>query len=343
MCDKHRVRLLRRQILAGLAFAPSVRADEGSMSARARWLAGLPTTEPGTAEWAAYAKTEDERWVASRARVRAMQEWAAATLASAAPPETSVFYPFGGPDALHAVALFGGARRIVLVGLEPVGELPDPDSRRGVPSGYFSRLGAALADVHRLGFFRTWEMQNDFRADGVLSALVATVVRMGGQVNMVRTNSGDAQAVPGARIDWTTASGDARRLDYWQADLANAGLRARPDVVREVRALAKFVTFVKAASYLLAEPRFAQLRQTILDESVLVVQDDTGIPFRHFGEHWACRLFGRYELPAPPFEERTQLDLQAAFAQRAPSPLPFGVGYHVDARRSNLLVASRTR
>jgi hypothetical protein len=152
-----------------------------------------------------------------------------------------------------------------------------------------------------------------------------------------------AQGAPGsARIDWTTATGKARRLDYVQADLANAGLASAPALVASVHALAPYVTFVKAAMYLLAEARFTSLRQALLDDSAIVVQDDTGVPFRAFDERWATRLYGRYEAPGAPFEERVQPALRAAFERRA-AALPFGIGYHVQPARSNLLVASKGR
>ena len=93
--------------------------------------------------------------------------------------------------------------------------------------------------------------------------------------------------------------------------------------------------------YLLAEPRFSNLRRTILDESAVIVQDDTGIPFARFDERWAVRLSGRYEAPGEPYASRLQRGLAAAFRDRAPAPLPFGMGYHVLPSRSNLLVASK--
>lgn len=317
------------------AFAGDVPADT---NAQARWLAGLaplPGIEP-SAEWRAYAQAENERWLASQARVKAMQDWAARDIAPLLPSEPVVFYPFAGPDALHGLALFGSARRIVLVGLEPVGSLPD--TSKPVPAGFFGRLGAALGDVHRLTFFRTLEMSNDFQREGVLAALVATVVRMGGAVSSVQTST----TPPSARIDWTTAAGQTRRLDYVQADLANVGLKgAAASVVTMVHGLAPYVTFVKAAMFLLAEPRFSVLRQMILDDSAIVLQDDTGIPFRAFDERWAVRLFGRYEAPGAPYEERVQPALRAAYEQRGATALGFGIGYHVQPARSNLLVASK--
>lgn len=352
MCETLNVRLHRRQTLqAGLlfgAFAPffayprAAFAEGSAADTQARWLAGLaplPGVEP-SAEWRAYAQSENERWQLSQPRIRAMQDWSAKELVPLVPPDHTVFYPFAGPDALHALSLFGGARRIVLVGLEPVGALPDPTAP--VPAGFFGRLGSALGDVHRLTFFRTHEMSTDFQREGVLAAVVASVVRMGGRVSSVQgVQTGTTP--PSARIEWVTSAGQPRRLDYVQADLANAGLKTAAAFAATVHGLAPYVTFVKAAMYLLAEARFSSLRQMILDDSSIVLQDDTGIPFRHFDERWATRFFGRYEAPGTPFEERLQPTLRTAFEQRGAVALPFGIGYHVQPSRSNLLIASKGR
>jgi len=331
--------LVLGSLACALAPRPAFAGDSpADTHAQARWLAGLaplPGIEPG-AEWRAYAQGENERWQSSQSRVKAMQDWSARDIAPLLPPECSVFYPFAGPDALHGLALFGSARRMVLVGLEPVGALPDPS--KPVPAGLFGRLGAALGDVHRLTFFRTLEMSTDFQREGVLAALVATIARMGGTVSGVQTST----TPPTARIDWTTGTGQTRRLDYVQADLANGGLKgAAAPLVAMVHGLAPYVTFVKAAMFLLAEPRFSMLKQMILDDSAIVLQDDTGVPLRAFDDRWAVRLFGRYEAPGAPYEERAQPALRAAYEQRGATALGFGIGYHVQPARSNLLVASK--
>ncbi len=296
-----------------LALFPRVAfGDDAPVDAQARWLAGmapLEATPPG-AGWSAYSQEEALRWQMAGPRVTAMREWSTREILPLIPRDRAVFYPFAGPDALHAIALFAESPQLVLVGLEPVGSVP---AAAAAPPRFFSRLGAALRDVHRLTFFRTHAMASDFERDGVLGALMATVARIGGTLTGVQTT----QANTGARIDWVTNAGKTRRLDYVKADLANAGLKADTQLTGTLRALAPYVTFVKAASYLIGEARFSYVRQMILEDSAVVVQDDSGIPFHHFDGRWAMRFFGRYERPSSPFEDRLQADLAEAFARRA--------------------------
>jgi hypothetical protein len=342
------VLLSRRQALALAGLVPLARvahAEEGpSPDATARWLAGIvpvPGLEP-SGDWRTYAKTEEERWLTTGPRLKTLTSWSGSELRGVLPAEPTLFYPFAGPDVLHAVALFPTAKRILLVGLEPVGNLPGPGA---ASTGFFTRLGAALADVHRLTFFRTQEMASDFQRDGVLPALVALVARMNGRVISVERfpASSNPPSPASARIAWTTSSGEARKIEYIQADLSNAGMKTHPSLAAAIRG-STLVTFVKAAMYLLPDPRFSTLRQQILDESAVVVEDDTGIPYRFFSETaWVTRIFGRYEAPGPPFETWVQPDLRAAFERRAPPLLPFGLGYHIEPRRSNLLVAAKVR
>lgn len=338
------VRLSRRPLLLGAVAALGAsgggraRAEEAGESPRARWLAGIdpPRAFEPSGEWRAYAQAETERWATTATRLKAMEDWSAKEL-TAVPLDRPVLYPFAGPDALHAVALFGKARRLFLVGLEPVGALPDPS--KAPPAGYFARLGAAQADLHRLGFFRTQEMASDFAPAGVLAALVGTIVRLGGTVGAVQIGA----SPPSARIDWTNKAGDARRLDYVQADLSNAGLKAQAQLVADLHALAPYVTFLKAAMYLLAEPRFSYLRQTLLDESAVILQDDTGVPLRHFDGRWAMRFYGAYEAPPPAYADRAEGDLKAALEHRSVAALPFGFGYHVQPTKACIVLATKGR
>ncbi len=117
----------------------------------ARWLGGiepLPTSD-APAEWKAYAAQQDLAWRSTGARVRVLRTWAKTELAPLLPAGRPLLYPFSGPDALHALALFGDQPRLVLLGLEPVSPLPSPSR---VPDGYFDQLGGAMSDLHRLSY-----------------------------------------------------------------------------------------------------------------------------------------------------------------------------------------------
>ncbi len=308
----------------------------------ARWLAGLEAlpTADGPPEWKAYAAQQEVAWRGTSARVRTLRSWAEQELAPLLPAGRPLLYPFSGPDALHALALFGDRPRLVLLGLEPVRALPDPAH---VPDGYFDQLGAAQADMHRLSYFRTRVMASDFDDDGVAGVLASVVARLVGAAGGTITALETGTEPPRVRIEWTTAEGAPRQLDYASVDVANAGLRLRRRYFADLGAGGPYVTFLKAASFLLGEARFSRTVQWIEESSAVIVQDDSGIPFREFEHGWALRFFGRYVTPSSPFRDKGQPALAAAFARRTPPRLPFSLGYHADADSSHLLVAAKER
>ncbi len=356
---------LTRAVRAAASALPATPASTET-AVIGRWLAGLSADSADSAdsaaagdaadsvEWAAYAAHETARWNAAAARFATIARWSARALGPLLAPGRSLLYPFSGPDLFHALALFPDARRIFLIGLEPVVALPSPPA----PAGFFARLDASLAEFARLLFFRTRAMESDLRQDGVLPILIATLVRAGGRPRTIEIGAAPVTDSRGrecegalctptrARIDWETADGDLRRIDYAQVDLSNGGLAGAGPFVAELRALGPCVTFFKAASYLLGEGRFSYARRLFLEASDTIVQDDSGIPLSYFDAGWVTRPFGAYAPPAAPFEDRFQDDLRAVFASAGafrPPPLPFAIGYYIDPRASNLLLAVKAR
>ncbi len=69
-------------------------------------------------------------------------------------------------------------------------------------------------------------------------------------------------------------------------------------------------TFAKAASYLMYKPHFSAIRQFILDQSLYVLQGDSGIPLRYFDPAvWNLRFYGTYAGPIPLFRNCYQADM----------------------------------
>jgi hypothetical protein len=104
-------------------------------------------------------------------------------------------------------------------------------------------------------------------------------------------------------------------------------------------------SFVKAASYLMHYKTFSEIRNVILDHSVVHIQDDTGIPFKYFDtEKSTIRLYGKYVTPVKDFSESLfQEDLDSAFNNSSyyAGKLPFSMGYHWGSKDQNQMVVLR--
>ena len=90
-------------------------------------------------------------------------------------------------------------------------------------------------------------------------------------------------------------------------------------------------TYLKAASYMMHWTTFSDIRNYILDNSLAVIQDDSGIAYKHFDDRFDITLYGIYKHPLPSFDKRTyQPDLMKAYTENADKvkTLPFYIGYN---------------
>jgi hypothetical protein len=134
-----------------------------------------------------------------------------------------------------------------------------------------------------------------------------------------------------------------KTLRYFSANLANFHWNDNKDLQAFVAAQGKVATLLKAASYLLHRAEFSGVRSAILRQSLLIIQDDSGIPYAQFDpEAWALQLYGAYSPPGGVFKNRAQPDLEKAYQEAGASkPLPFRFGYGANRGKSNLIVARR--
>jgi hypothetical protein len=148
-----------------------------------------------------------------------------------------------------------------------------------------------------------------------------------------------------ARIDFSSGSGGAvQHLYYFSVDATDRQLAFYPGFLDWVSGHHPATAMLKSASYLLFDPQFRKVRSMILSTADLVVQDDTGIPFRVLTEsRWQVRLYGRYARPTiKGLRYGYQADLESAYKAQADLPtLPFPFGYNWKGQESGLLVARR--
>ena len=138
----------------------------------------------------------------------------------------------------------------------------------------------------------------------------------------------------------------SQKVTYFCCDLANDELTSHPGnkIFLEKSISNSCNTFVKSASYLLHYGSFTTIREFILSKSNYLVQDDTGIPYKHFNNgQWNVSVFGEYEKPVSDFSDNLfQEDLDSVY--KSPSylgPLNFSLGYHWGSKKQNQLVAKK--
>jgi hypothetical protein len=329
------------------------------VNASARGLAGESSSDAtweGTSAWHNYQKWIDGRWAyLNRIRLTAMGIWAGLELGGLR-GENAVFYPFSGPDFLYVNTVFPDSKYLLMAGLEPVGTMPDLAKlqQEGRFDAYIQQVQTSLNTILVASFFKTKDMKTDFNnqsVDGLLPAIVVFLARQGYSINAIDYvalghdgtihRRGEGSGAPGVQIAYSKG-GSTQYLFYFQADLGNDGLHSNPGYVKLMHKLGPGVTYLKAASYLLYEDYFSTIRDAILDDSVGVVEDDSGIPFRFFNpKEWTVTPYGNYTGPIPLFKEHYQPDLAAYYASSPHSPLPFGSGYKFVASVSSLLVAKK--
>ena len=275
-----------------------------------------------------------------RQRIHLMEAWSAGEVTPQIGGGGTIYYPFGGPDLLHVSAMFSQARNYALMGLEPVGEVPALETLP--PGEVLAALPAFRQSVRTqllIGYFVTKDMKSDLERSalrGVTPILLGTVALMGGEVESVSPLSVGGN--PGVEMQYYDGGGMRHTAYYVAGDLSNSGFKG--GYGQWLGGLAGKATYFKAASYLMWDDRFKQAREFFLSQSRAVLQDDSGIPFRHFAQGtWNFHFYGNYEKPIELFTEYQQEDLRQAFATNPKSPIGFGSGYAANYYEANLLLA----
>ena len=333
--------------------------DFDRINASAHGLAGEKAdggnaTWESTSEWKDYTQKLDGNWsYLERVRLNAMRSWGGAELGGLRDKTSVVFYPFSGPDALYADTLFPDSKVLLMAGLEPVGTMPDLGKLQqdGKLGPYLAQVKTSLNTILTASFFKTKDMKTDFNnnlVDGLMPAIVVFLAREGYPINGIQyvalDHNGDlhprseGSGAPGVQITY----GDGRTLLYFQTDLGNDGLKENSGFVRLMHRLAPGITYLKAASYLLHDDYFSTIRDAILDDSIGVVEDDSGIPLRDFKPaQWDVVPYGNYTGPIALFKDKYQPDLTDYYTKTPHEQLTFGSGYKFIAAKSSLLVAKK--
>jgi len=350
----------------------------------ARFIAGIPPEKGSKLEsltsnpaWKNYAQVADGQWAKmDNGRMVKMKKWTGEYLKEPNAQKGVLFYPFSGADILHAATFFPEAEEIVMIGLEPIGSMPDFEKIAQKSLGaYFNGIQTTIYEVLNLSFFKTIDMAQEFTGravsdlDGTLPVLLLFLKRThheilyyekvavlpdGTLATASEENTADTTYI-GTKIAFRREGkeDEYKTLYYFAANIDNNyyesrsglrvnGLKKHVDFRKYLESLNINATYLKSASYLMYRESFSIIRNLILDKSKYVLQDDSGMPFKYFADgKWDVTLFGRYAGPIGLFSSRYQNDFAAAYknGEYPIKPLPFGIGYQYREGTSNLILA----
>ena len=313
---------------------------------------GIKMSEADSKAWDEYSQ-EINKMLARGAQARNMMDSLASTdFKDLREKVDLVFYPFSGADFLYPIILFPDADTYILCGLEktgtPIGTNIKTDYKQ------YDSYRTALKSFLKHSYFITLMMKDDLdnsEIDGVcpvLSMLMATAnYEIISIKNMKFDDSGNVLPAQGDGnvIEYKffkKGSSHEQTLYYFSTNLRNTDLD--PNFMAYLNTmLPKHTvgTYLKAASYMLHWNTFTTIRNCILDNSLAIIQDDSGIAYRNFDDRFEITLYGTYKRPLSSFDKRTyQPDLMTAYTENADKvkPLPFHIGY---SEPSNWLCARR--
>ena len=337
-------------------------AADATPDATAKFLAGLPvrgtpverdSLDPA---WTVHAADFDSAWTRLEQRqLSKIRAWAPQFLGEHYEDTAPMFYMFSGPDFLYANVFFPNASTYILCGTEPVGSIPKIDNiPPDVLPSALANLRKSLDSVLNWSFFITRDMKVDLdqkQLTGTLPVLYVFLARSGCTIDSVTRVSLDDSGnlvdegkgpTPGVQIVFFGGSTSRQTLYYFASDLANDGIKSNPGFIKFCSRQGEGASLLKAASYLMHEESFSQVREFLLARSKVIVQDDSGIPWHFFDDHkWNIRYCGHYLGPIDIFKTYWQPDLANAYAATVPASLEFGFGYEWQPGRSSLMIATR--
>lgn len=350
----------------------------------ARFIAGMAVPQGELAAfqsrpaWVEYSRFFDQGWPNLNKRLLIPERrWAEKELEAAASSDSTVFYPFSGPDFANVNAFFPRARTYVMVALEPLGEIPRFASMNdGQFKSYFQSMKNSLHDLLNINYFISANMDTEIQGTqikGVLPVLLFMLARNNAQVLDVRywtmgvdgrvrefpaigttarefpalgTTDLDMNYIHGIRIDFNAAyskENHPQTIYYIRLNLYNEFFGRNRYFLSFLRGLGPFTTFMKSASYLMFDSKVSAVRQFVLDQSRYIVQEDSGIPLKYFEPSlWSLRFHGHYVRPISAFSRNYQEALASIYkADKKIKPLPFGFGYYFKPGEANLMFVEK--
>jgi len=267
----------------------------------------------------------------------------------------TVFYPFSGPDFVTVSQLYPNADRYVMVAMQAAGE---PASLVNASASRVQNFQAKFLrewmKFSRLGFFRTDDLNQDLQDKqaqiGVTTILITFALYSGYDIKEVYPIALDPQSGDFVRSTgpWKSArlvmskGGKPVTLDYVSLDLSDGHLATVEPMRVWLNKESRNPVLIKAASHLLQESYFSTLRDMLVANATMVVQDETGLNYTYLAQIGKVDLYGGFLYPHELFNRKKQESLAKAYKEaKDVKPVPFAFSYNKTNERRSVQIVRR--
>jgi hypothetical protein len=255
-----------------------------------------------------------------------------------------VFYPFSGPDFTTLYQIYPNANHYIMTAQQRGERLVHLDQLS--PSSATQTmevLSSAWKSFGSDGFFVTEYLYKYISTNKVkigATTLIASFAHLHEfsiqKIVPIQINKDGALEELGEDQSWDSVrfylekNGKSVILDYVRMDLSNDGMKEHPQNLAFFRQSAKSPILLKAASHLPQHKGFTMIRDEMLMNAPMVIQDETGLDYQPLNEKYNTVLYGNFVKAYKVFSTYNT-ELAKAYKDRNDEkPLPFRIGYFKD-------------
>lgn len=237
----------------------------------------------------------------------------------------TILYPFGGGDVLYPISFFPNFRELIIVALEPVGKGYSLEAQEAIFVNF--------EYLCKHGNFVTRDMEG-FVKSGMLTMILLQLKKLG--VKNLRYTA------TRKKIEFIFKMGGIeRKVIYIKANLSDKFHKSWAWIFQEHN---NFTLYIKSASFILHQPGFDKIKNLLMNQADMIIQDDTGFSYEDLkNNNLVMHLYGSYYLPytIPGLKSFFQENLKQAYEVENVEALPFSIGYRSETVQGNLIIAHK--
>lgn len=353
-----------------------LRQESGGVHDQVSLLAGLPLTEEyrNRPEISAiikkpyylkHQKIMQTLWQSiQQNRIDKIISWQQQQIGQKARNKTA-FYPLSGGDIINFSLIYPQAERYIMVAMEKRGDIPNPAELTDAQlQGGLASVEQMIQNIERTGYFFSRLMNQHMNPDkygifGTMPTVAVFLVQMGHILQSIEKTCIDDSGklttqpianckLPSYRIRFRDGkSGVHKEVIYISARIEDSLFQDSKPSGKFFSEMGSTSVMLKAAVYLLHSPNYKGAADFILRNADIVVEDDSGIPYRFFDQSiWTIKLYGTFVGPPKMtgIQYYPQHDLVKAFREKSdPLPFEFGYGQVSASHKSGMIVAVRNQ